>query len=584
MLARDRAALADRAVAGGVTALGLAVVLWAVSLPHIDPRAMNNFGLLSVLPATFVLSLVVLCGGFVALVYRPTTRPWLLVAYLLALILFVHGTPEIVYGTLRYSWAYKHVGIVDYILRHGGIDRSINPLLQPVYHDWPGFFALVAVLARLAGLHSVLALAGWGPVFNNVMYLPALAFLFGGLTRDRRLVWLSCLLFYVADWVGQDYFSPQAFAFLLYLLLIGVAVRWLRPGSPDDRLGPTPATWLAVLLLATIVVTHALTAVMSCVALVALALAGVRGVRRLVPIALAMTVGWDLTFAWPFTAHNFAATLATVHLPWETASSNLSTGQALSSEQLLIARVSRLVTAVVVVLAAAGAVRLLRGRRLDRAVAALAVAPALLFAAGNYDGELLFRIFLFAVPFLAFLGAHAFAEIPRRARTALTAVGVLVVLGLSLFPYYGDERSNYIGPPEVAAARWLDTHATSGSLVIAGTSCDELDSEYYERFTCLPIAVQPPSSRAKILADPPVVLSSWMNNRAYRGGYVFLSRNQSVTLQETGGLPRGSLAAVQRRLLASPRFKVIYRNRDATVFTLAERTTSGTATERTAAR
>jgi hypothetical protein len=61
------------------------------------------------------------------------------------------------------------------------------------------------------------------------MYLPALVFLFGGLTRDRRLVWLSCWIFYIANWVGQDYFSPQAFAYLQYLLLLGIVLRWLRP-------------------------------------------------------------------------------------------------------------------------------------------------------------------------------------------------------------------------------------------------------------------------------------------------------------------------------------------------------------------
>ncbi|HLI58647.1 MAG TPA: phosphotransferase [Solirubrobacteraceae bacterium] len=587
-LARMRAWLADHVTAAVTAALCLACALWGVSLPQIDPRAMNDFGLLSVLPATFVLSLVLLTVSFMTLVLRRAARPWLLVAHLLALVLVVHATPEIVYGTLRYTWAYKHVGIVDYILRHGGVDPSIAPLFQPVYHDWPGFFALVAMLARLAGLHTVLSLAGWGPVFNNVMYLPALVFLFGGLTRDRRVVWLGCWVFYVANWVGQDYFSPQGFALLLYLLLTGVVVRWLRPGAdvrwgaarrsglvsrarrPGAPAGPsaTAATLLAVGLLAAIVVSHALTATMACLALVALALSGVRSARRLAVIAAAMTAAWDLTFAWPFAGRNLAATVATVHLPWETTAANLA-GAALDRDQLLVADVSRLVTVAVFALAAAGAVRLWRAGRLDRALAALAVAPVFLFAAGNYDGEMLFRIDLFAVPFLSLLAAHALIGLPQRARAPVgTAVG-LVVLGMFLFPYYGDERTNYVPPREVTAARWLDAHAVPGSLVVDATSCDELDSLDYEHFVCLPLSAQPAATARRLIADPVRNLVPWLAGSAYRRGYVFLSENQSMMVRELGALPRGSLGALERRLLASPRFRVLYRNRDAIVFTLA---------------
>ncbi len=402
-------------------------------------------------------------------------------------------------------------------------------------------------------------------------------FLFGAVTRDRRAVWLACWVFYIADWVGQDYFFRQGFAYLLYMVLLGIVLRWLRTGSRDQpRPGATAARWLAIGLIAAIIVSHALTAVMTYVALAAMALVGVRGARRLVVIAVAMTATWDLTFARPFTGRNLAATLATVHPPWETTTANLASRPSLDAQQLLVANVSRLLTVAVIALAVAGAVRLWRTGRLDRAVAVLACAPVLLFAAGNYDGEMLFRIDLFAVPFLSLLAAHALLGVPGRARVPVTTAVVLVLLALFLYPYYGDERTNYISPQEVTAARWLDDHVAPGSLVVDVTSCDELDSANYEHFVCLPIAVQPPSSSSKILADPAGVLSGWLSGPAYRGGYVFLSRNQRITLREVGGLPRGSFAKLERRLLASPLFRVAYRNRDATVFELAGAGPGGT--------
>ena len=56
---------------------------------------------------------------------------------MVALVAATHGTPALLYGTLRYSWAWKHLGIIDYIHRHGSVDPSLKTL--GVYHNWPGF-------------------------------------------------------------------------------------------------------------------------------------------------------------------------------------------------------------------------------------------------------------------------------------------------------------------------------------------------------------------------------------------------------------------------------------------------------------
>ena len=44
--------------------------------------------------------------------------------------------------------------------------------------------------------------------------------IFRALTDDRRLVWLAVWVYTCANWVGQDYFSPQAFSYFMYLTLI----------------------------------------------------------------------------------------------------------------------------------------------------------------------------------------------------------------------------------------------------------------------------------------------------------------------------------------------------------------------------
>jgi hypothetical protein len=535
---------------------------------------MTDLGLISVLPYTFVLALVILTVSFMVLVHSRTLHSWPLTAHLLALVAFVHGTPAIVYGTLRYSWAWKHVGIVDYIMRHGAVDPVIR--FQPVYHNWPGFFGLDALLTQVAGLPGTLTIAIWGPVFNNVLFLGALLFLFSGLTRDRRVVWLGCWLFFIANWVGQDYFSPQAFAFLLYLLLLGVVVRWLGPHSEDQQPGRRAALGLTVLLLAAIAATHALTSVMACIALTALVLTRVCNARVLPLIAVALAGFWDLLFAWDYAGRNLAGTLGEVKFPWDTTSSSLTNVGRLDADQALVANVSRGLSLIVTVIAVAGALRQLRAGKVSRAAIVLAVAPVLLFATGNYDGEILFRIYMFAMPFLAFLAAHAFIG-PRRGRMSVvpTALVATLVLGVFLVAYYGKERMNYFTPQEVAAARYVDTHAPSDSLLVDVTNNYPFSFKNYERFVYVSIAREPPASQARVLAAPAAVLSDWLDNPSYRDGYLLITRSQKIELEEDGAMPVASVGAIERALLSSPRFRVVFHNRDAIVFSRASSQTGG---------
>jgi hypothetical protein len=541
-------------------ALGLALLLWVVSLPQMDPSAMTDLGLISVMPTTFIIALGLLVGSFVTLVHRQPERRVALTAHLVTLIAFLHATPSILYGTLRYSWAWKHVGIVDYIQRHGTVTPSIHWL--PVYHNWPGFFGLDALLTELAGLHSTLDMAIWGPPFFNLLDLGALLFLFTALTRDRRVIWLGCFFFLIANWVGQDYFSPQAFAFFLYLVTLGVIARWV---GRRNRLR-TPAVGLVVLLLVAIASAHALTSVMAVIAVGAAVVVRRSGVRWLPLAAGAITVVWDRVFAWDYVHANASGTFAQIRLPWSTTESSLTAVGKLSADQAFVAHVARGLVVGMVALAAVGAARQWQAGRLDRFAAALAAAPVLLFASGNYDGEILFRIYLFSVPFLAFLAASLFAAHGRSWAPALTGGVAALVLTAFVVAYYGKEHSNYFTPAEVSATNYLYTHAPAGSLLIEGTHNYPAQWKNYERFSYVTIANEPAGNVRRLLADPAGVLASWM--APHRSSFVILTRSQEIDVDANGAMPRGSVDRIQSALAASPRFRVVRRNADATIFAL----------------
>ncbi len=209
--------------------------LWVFGLSRVQAGRVPTagFGLVSVLPAAFWAAAAVLMVSFCWIVVRAPGRWPVLGAHLLTLVVILHATPAIVYGTLRYSWAWKHVGVVDYIIHHG-IDFNLGGVLG-VYQGWPGFFALNAFLTSGGGLQSALSYAPWALVVNDLLWLGPVLLIARAFTADWRMIWITAWVFELGNWVGQDYFSPQAFAFFLFLTVIAICLRWLGDDRPRPR-------------------------------------------------------------------------------------------------------------------------------------------------------------------------------------------------------------------------------------------------------------------------------------------------------------------------------------------------------------
>ncbi|MDQ3827125.1 MAG: hypothetical protein M3325_15935, partial [Actinomycetota bacterium] len=215
-----------------------AVLLWGASLRDINLRAITDVGLVSVLPVSFFVSLGVLTGSFCLTVHRRQAYVPVLLLHLVVLIFIIHGTPALLYEAPRYSWLYKHVGVVDYFQRHGNLDilrRGGFDSNLYIYFNWPSFFALSALITEVAGFQSALSFAGWEPQFFKLLYLGALLLIFRTFTADRRLIWLSVWFFNVTSWIGQDYFAPQAFGYFLHLVILGICLRWFGMTVPLSK-------------------------------------------------------------------------------------------------------------------------------------------------------------------------------------------------------------------------------------------------------------------------------------------------------------------------------------------------------------
>ena len=570
----------------GMAALPVAVVLWLVSLPRIRVDRMADYGLVPLLPLTYWAALVVIVVSFATLVWRGATQAGLLFAHMVALILFLHGTTSVIYQTLRYSWAWKHVGVVDFFMRHDGVDGTIREL--GAYQRWPGFFTLNATLAESTGLNSVLGYAPWAPFIFGILLLGPIYLIVSSLTGDPRLIWTAIVIWILGAWVGQDYFAPQPLAFFLYLTVVAFCLRYRSPptgsGSVDaDAPAGRGVKFQGVMLTAALLVmiaavapTHQLTPWMLISALAVLALFRYR-VKVLVVGAIATTVGWDVLFAWPWIAENLASIRSSVGTFGENATSGFINLTNASPSQTVIARTDRALSALIAVLAGVGFLRRLRNGRAQWAAAMLAVAPVPMILANDYGGEMIFRVYLFALPLMAFYAASAFFPTSSAGRSRLTGVGVAIVL-MAMVPafvvaYFGKESVNHLRPEEYAISQYLYGTAPRGSLIVGATSDFPWAYVNYEFYDYIRFAVFEPDDRLAILADPVVMFRDMMSSHHH--AYLVITAGQITDVDMIGAMPRGSLQHITTELTASPEFSVLLSNPSGVILTLAQPAVGG---------
>jgi hypothetical protein len=596
------------------SALFVAVTIWIVALLDFDGtrlRAIPVLGLAAELPTGFYVALGVLIVSFAVTVSRraPPTAP--VVGHLLALIAIWHATPAILYGTPRYPFTYKHVGIADFIQRTGTVDRGID-----AYFNWPGFFGLGAFLSELAGLDGTFALSVWGPVAMNLLILVALVAFVRALDDDRRLAWLAVWFFLLSNWIGQDYFAPQALGFALHLALLAGYVGWFvrrrvrLPGgrtrahaelrdataSPGVASGPAPprprgsarqrAGVLVLLLIVyvAIVASHQLTPFMTLASVAGLVVLGL-GRARLLPVVMAAyLVAWFVYVAVPYLSGHLPELLASVGRLLENigaAGSILSTpaDTDLPADRRFVLRVRQGLTLAMGGLAVAGGVRRLLHGRLDAAAIVLVVTPLPMIVLQPYGGEMILRIYLFCLPVLAWFAAALFFPEARRGRGPATPILIAgasaAMAGGMALAYYGNESMNYVAPDEVRALERLYEVAPADALVVTMTANGPIRHARYDELAYVRLAALAPFSEAESLPpDAATELADALRSRLRReeraDGFVVFLRSERANARLFGELPGIDLRGLRRRVATSPAFVPVVQNEAAAVYRVAE--------------
>ncbi|MGV9391256.1 glycosyltransferase [Streptomyces olivaceus] len=582
-----------------------ALALWGYAVRHTDVSALDDYGLVGALHPAFWVGLAVLTAGFWFTVRDPRRRSRWPLAHVLGLLVMERATQALLYPTPLYAWAWKHDAVVDHLLTSGGLQDAARLGDMAVYDQWPGFFAAQAALVRLLGVDNAAMYMAWWPLVSSVLLLLPLLLIYRTFTTDRRLIWTAVWLFCVANWVGQDYFSPQSVAFALHLGVLAVVLRRYssRTSASSGSSGPSgsdgpkglegpdgrggvrqgQAVWavLLSLLVVAIVVSHQLTPGMLVVTLLALALT--RRHRDWLPLVTTVVIflAWCLTAALPFLSAampDMIRSVGDVGANVETGYGTTPTG----AGAVAMSWAARLLSGSVLLLALAGVLRQRVLRRRAYPLLLLAAAPLPMFVASSYGSEMIFRVLMFMLPGAAFFAAAALLPGVRASAAEAAAAAARLRYGAWLAPlvllagtlafvpsYSGKDRINYFPPREVALVQRLFDQAPDGSLVVAANRNYPLAYEQYWRVDHYWFLDDDRRHVDEIVRDPAGVLARDMAAvDAPARAYFLLTQGQTANSEMNGQLDEAQLRHVRESVAGSPRFERVAENSAGVLYVL----------------
>jgi hypothetical protein len=575
-----------------------------MGISSINVSSIGGFGLVPLLPAEYFLSLICVISAASILLTAPEPQPFRLTLCVGVLLVILYGTAPLVYAEPRYGWLYKQIGVVQYINLHGQLDRHID-----IYQNWPGYFALAAWFDHLAGLKSPLPYAKWAQLFFEVLFCATI----GYATKARALMltwreqWLAVLLFGGANWIAQDYLSPQALGFVLSMGVIAVALHWLsdhrnpkwlekvtiglnrlhnlfskkstaKEDSIPNSTYDTPPGDVTVLLVifsiySVLVFVHELSPYVIATQLGALVIVG-RLRHRWIPVAMAAIAVGFLLPRFNFVnkkyglLNSFGAFFGNLAPPSTYAVH-------LSRDALLVADAARALSLLIWGLAIFGIFRRFQEGRPGLILAVLAFSPIFIIIFQHYGGEVLLRVYLFSLPWSACLAASSLAPRRQGARSfgsLLVPVTLAVVITLFIPSFFGADSYNVMTPAEVTASRYLYDHGQPGPVVYVDGNFPSLIGGRYNLFRPTVDLIDSGLAKASQLGSSEVprlvTLVTDDEHGPDKTGYVVISKSMIAYAKADGLASASAFTRLKKALLESPDWSVYYHNSDVIIFAL----------------
>ncbi len=576
--------------------------LWAVGLILTDITALPSFGLIPVLAWPYWVGLALVVGGTTVLTHAPRLRHGPLLAHLGVLIAMLYATAPALEDPPRYTYTYKHVAITQYIERYGTVEPSID-----IYHRWPGFFSLSAWFSQVSGLLDPTSYAAWAEVYFTAIDALLVWVCIQAVARSQRTAWQATVLFTLTNWVGQNYYAPQAFGFVLMLgvlLLCLVALRtapgpfgrWVERSvrlllrvrvAPRDH-QPTAfrgrlsgrTIGLAVMFDAVLAASHQLTPYVLLMQLAALVMGGYLRPWWVLVVTSAATIGY-LVPNYDFVVHKYG--LLTSTDPLANARSETVEGVP-GADQLLIQHIALGTAVFCFLFAFVGLVRRARRGFAGDAVVvgALIFTPVLTLVAQNYGGEAKLRVYLYALPWLCVGLCWALSPEgePRARLRSVLPVGMALGLTVAFIAQFlGREDINMLSRDEVGAAAYLfnSSNVQPGSIVmLTAPNFPERYGPLYFRLARanLPTLTSSDFGERPLLfprGDDVEEAARLIELEEGTSGYLVFSQGQEAYARNNQLYAPHALRAFEGAVAQSARFRLVYDTPTARIYELVKR-------------
>lgn len=567
-----------------------ALAIGLVSLTTARESAIGQYGLIQALPPLYFVSLAILAISFIHAWRSPVPRFPELILGVISLVVLLQSAPAIIESEPRFQIAWLHAGFTDFVARTG----RVLPRLDTRF-SWPSFFTGTAFLSRAGGLPNAIILIKWWSVFINLLYLPPLYMLAKLVLRDAKKAMLAIWLFPFANWIGQDYYSPQSVAYLLYLVLLCVVlgpygarrkamIPRLRRRSgdngkkkpPDDLHPQAPAHALTLLLVmlalcAAIDTGHQLTPVFAVATVTVLVFFGRTRLRAWPGVMFLLAAGWLCYGAISFWIGHITAVFGGLGSVGTNYAKDLHLRLHPSAAHSQVNDVRLLVVGVICALAVIG---FFVGRKMpaDRTAAAvLMLTPLVTIAGQSYGSEAGLRGFLFSLPGTLCLVAMALTSAGLKFRPILIGALTAALIPAFLIARWGNESFERVLPGEISAATALYKVAPHGSTIMTLTSPATLEfvdiGQYRYRSTKLN------RFASGGIPDPALLvpgLARILRENSH-GGYLIITQSQLESARANSGLPLSWGAEVERRLTQSHLFRLIYSNSASKIYQVVGR-------------
>jgi hypothetical protein len=377
----------------------------------------------------------------------------------------VQSVQAMSYGLPTVQVAARHVGIAESIVTYGKVFPE-----NDIYQAWSGLFASAAFVKVASGWNDLLLYATvWGAVSAAVMVLAVRAV--AGQFHGEKRAWSAALVFGLASSLNTTFFAPQMFGFIGAFVII---VLMLRMGDP--RYGRHVIRDAVVVVSTAVAVTHQLSPYLAFLAVAALTITRMitrwtTGLLLIIPAVLFAYLNRDVLGSF-ISSRDLGQFLENLRPPIHSTSTAL--------EPALINRITFDVPAVTLALIGVLALVVLWKHR-TRQIVALVVAaasPVALFFGSSYGNEGIFRVALFALPWLSILVVYLLPEPGRRFWThrihPIRLVGVLVLTLVQVIGCTGMDYSRVIRAHDVAVITWIENTVPQDSYVfMLGTDLAE---------------------------------------------------------------------------------------------------------------